>query len=160
MDSLVRNAASLITLTMLSWGAFTAGECLLELPKAFSTLNWAPASGVITVSGWRKVPARWYKPKFKWVVQYRYCIEEKCFLGNNIDSRGSIMGYSPEDFQAEVNAYPENKPVTVYYNPAYPKESIMVSGFRPYFWLIFSSAVLSFALGIKAIFFFTNKKWF
>ena len=122
----------LFTTTLGLWIIF---KTILDTRKGKASQHWQTTQGKVTHAGvmnWRS----WYRgfsssSEISY-FQYEYTVEGQKIFGARIffgDFLLSGLGIS-KDLKQIIQTYAPEQPVTVYYNPAKPAESVLQPGIR------------------------------
>lgn len=129
----------IFTVLLSGWFVFSMANAV----KAFQTNNWPQTQGIVLSSGIEKQSSSKGPGKYIPVIRYSYAVG----LNNYISKRYSPSILTGTALWAKqiADSYPEKTTVTVYYQPAKPENSTLVTGLHSsdYWMLIFSSASLS-----------------
>jgi hypothetical protein len=118
--------------------------------KALAAQKWPTVSGRITSATLEEdshVDRETHRTSVSYVptIQYKYQVGESSLVGNRIGF--SKTGYDYNTARKKLAQYPLDLPVTVFYNPLAPKESVLNTSTRGSIVLIIVSIIVM-AIGI------------
>ena len=102
--------------------------------RTFLVRTWPTTTGQIIVSGFRwednfrrGLASRYWSGSHNLHIQYMYLVEGQRYYSDQIGPRRFIGQGTTFQMNAEriVEQYPKGKEVTVYYNPANPREAVI-----------------------------------
>jgi hypothetical protein len=124
------------------------GGMLVAVGVVLSAVALALKARALRQRAWRKVPGtittaevRLIRENYGAVVEYSYAVDGRVFRGDRLQSL-SVTSNLRGSVERLVSQYPVGSQITVYVNPMYATESVLIPGGDPSF-LIF---MLAFAL--------------
>lgn len=110
----------MLTLICLIIFPFLIWQALKTIRMAKESAGWSTTSGVVTASTTKKVSFR-VQPR----VTYSYEVNGATYTGERI----SFASLTPkQEVDGVLGRYPLGQPVTVYYSPADPRQSVLEPG--------------------------------
>lgn len=100
-----------------------------DLYSAYKSSSWIQIQGVVTESALVTPPLKKDQPRiFVPEITYRYEVSDKKYKNNQISFEREFKdGAYAKGF---VDKYPKGKPVTVFYNPGNPSQSVLEPGIK------------------------------
>jgi hypothetical protein len=150
-DQMTKNTGSnavILILALVGFGVVFGGFGLYRYQTAKKSLTWPSTTGTISYAraeshkadkGYQYMPS----------VRYAYVVNQKSYTGNRITASDT---YEKTKSRADVilRDYPVGGAVTVYYDPAKPGDSVLVTGMKANVYLLMAAGIfcLFFAVAI------------
>lgn len=131
-------------------GAATLGYSLVQKRRLRASESWVPSTAKVTKSD-LVVATSSDSTEYRVSLAYEYLVDGTPYVGQRI-------GFGPRSFvrkksaQAELDRYPLNANVPVYFDPANPKEAVLVRE-APFNRLYFVVGILSLVLAAGIVVF-------
>lgn len=121
--------------------------------QALSSRSWPSTQGRVTKNEVNSTAGE-TRDLYQLEFSYAYVIDNQEYEGKTrYFDKGEGARRWKGDFYTFVAQYPVSAPIKVYYNPASPEESTIITGFHWSAWLVIGFNVLLLFIGVSLILF-------
>lgn len=139
---------------LITISIFLFYDIITKIPKWVASYSWLETKGIILDLSFKEIEDDEGNISYNVYVKYEYILDGKKYIGKNINLGSSSWSISGNQKKWFKENYKIGNTVTVYFNPDFLSEAILVKGIAggEYFKIIFAIILLS---GGILIYYFT-----
>lgn len=125
-----------------------------QLLRADASQSWPSVTGVVTISelGKHLGNDRDDSTTYSADISYDYIVNDRDYVNGTV-AFGSVQTSDPSLARLVLKRYPVGQPVTVYYNPANPRDAVLEPGLHGATWFLPIFGALFLVVGVGLFFF-------